>query len=66
LVYKDWSARCTGSKKYGEPNKEAVNLLKKKSRRVRRELRCVGPECRRVIEYKEKLLAEEARKGRSA
>jgi len=66
LVYKDWSVRCTGYKKYGEPTKEAVNLLKKKSRQLGRQLRCVGPECRRVIEYKEKLLAEEAQKGRPA
>ena len=63
LVYKDWSAKCTGYTKYGKPGTDGVGLLKKKSRQVKRQLDCEGPECSRVIKYKEKLTAEEATKA---
>ena len=63
LVYKDWSTKCTGYRKYGEPSKEMLNLLKKKSKQSKRQLECMGPECPRVIQYKEKLFTEEANKG---
>ena len=66
LVYKDWSVKCTGYKKYGESSKDTISLLKKKNRQLKRQLACVGPECYRVIQYKEKLLAEEAKKGPEA
>ena len=65
MVYKDWSTKCSGYRKYGEPSKEILNLLKKKSKRLKRRLECTGPECYRVIQYKEKLLAEEAEKAQS-
>jgi len=63
LVDKDWSAKCTGYQKYGEPSKEMLKLLKRKSKQLKRQLECVGPECSRVIQYKEKLLTEETDKG---
>ena len=66
MVYKDWSTKCSGYRKYGEPSKEILNLLKKKSKRLKRRLECVDPECCRVIQYKEKLFAEEAKKGARA
>ena len=65
MVYKDWSASCVGYSKYGEPGKEIVELLKDKSKKLRRHLACEGLECIRVIQYKDKLLAEEAEKGDS-
>ncbi len=65
LVYKDWSVKCTGYRKYGEPNKDVINLLKKKSKQLKRQLECEGLECYQVIQYKEKLFAEEAGKARS-
>jgi len=63
LVDKDWSAKCTGYQKYGEPSKEMLNLLKRKSEQLKRRLECAGPECSRVTQYKEKLLTEETDKG---
>jgi len=63
MVYKDWSAKCSSFKKYHKPGKETLNLLKKKSRQLKRELRCRGPECARIIQYREKLRAEENGKG---
>jgi len=65
LVYEDWSVRCTGYEKYGELDKDTIKLLKKRSRRLKRQLKCVGPECRRVIQYRDKLFSQEANKGRS-
>jgi len=62
LVYKDGTAKCTGYKKYGEPDKEILNLLKKKSGQLKRQLECAGSECSQVTQYKEKLFAEEAKK----
>jgi len=63
LVYKDWSTKCTGYKKYGQPSKEMLDLLKKKSKRSKRQLECTGLECPRITQYKEKLLSEEPGKG---
>ena len=63
LVYQDFSTKCTGYTKYSEPAKEITNLLRKKSKQLGRRLECEGPECRRVIQYKEKLVTEEADKG---
>jgi len=63
MVYKDGSVKCTAYRKYRQPSKEILNLLKKKSEQLKRRLECTGPECRRVIQYKEKLFTEEAKKG---
>ena len=63
LVHKDWSVKCTGYRKYGAPSKEILNLLKRKSKQLKRRLECTGRECRQVIQYREKLLAEEAKEG---
>ncbi len=63
LVYKDGSAKCIAYTKYGKPDKETLNLLKKKSNQLKRHLECEGPECRWVIQYRDKLFAEEAKKG---
>ena len=65
LLYKDGAATCTGYRKYGEPNKEIVNLMKRKSKQLKRQLKCEGPECYRVLQQKDKLFAEEAKRGRS-
>ena len=62
MVNKDWSTKCTGYQKYGEPSKEILNILKRKSKQLKRQLECTGPECSRVIQYKEKLISEETSK----
>lgn len=63
MVYKDWSTKCTGYRKYGEPGKDMLNLLNKKSKQLKRQLGCTGLECPRVTQYEEKLSTEEADKG---
>ncbi len=62
MVYKDWSLKCTGYDKYSQPGKETASLLKKKRKRLNRQLECRGLECERIIQYKEKLLSEEPSK----
>jgi hypothetical protein len=60
MVYKDWSTRCTGYKKYVEElNKETVKLLRKKARRLGRNLRCEGPLDHRVTDYRDRLVAQD-------
>jgi hypothetical protein len=59
LVYKDFSAHCTGYKKYNQPNDITRGLIKKKTRQLKRLLKCEGEQCPRVVSYKEKIQAEE-------
>ena len=61
LVYRDGSVKCIGYRKYGSPGKEAAKLLQEKSKQLERRLECQGPECSRVIQYRDKLFAEEAK-----
>ena len=63
LVYKDKSTKCTGYQKYREPDKETAKVIKKKSKQLKRQLECEGPECYRVIQYRDKLFAEETKEG---
>jgi len=61
MVYKDRSTRCVGYKKYIESiTKETAKELKKRAKKLGRELRCEGPECSRVIAYRDGVFAEEA------
>ena len=59
LVYKDGSAKCVGYGKYSEPDKDTVKLMNEKSKQLKRQIKCEGPECYRVIQYRDKLFAEE-------
>lgn len=63
LVYKDWVTKCTGYQKYMESGNSGNNHLKQKSRKLKHQLTCTGPECNDVIQYKKKLLSEETQKG---
>jgi hypothetical protein len=60
IVYKDWSTTCTGYKKYGEnPDKETTKIIKKKAKRLGRNLGCEGPLDHRVTDYRDRLKAQE-------
>ena len=65
MVYKDGTAKCVSCQKYRESDKELAKLVERKSKQLGRKLGCEGPECYRVIQYRDKLFAEEAKKGRS-
>ena len=60
MVYGDWATKCTGYKQYVENlTKERAKMLRRKSKRLGRDLRCEGPLDYRVTNYRDKLLAEE-------
>jgi len=59
MVYKDRSTRCVGYNKYIESiTKETVEELKRRAKKVGHELRCEGPECSRVIAFRDGIFAE--------
>jgi len=53
LVYKDGSVKCTGFKKYGDPESKEVAILSKNG------LKCLGPLCDYMKSYRQKLFKEE-------
>ena len=61
LVYKDTSVKCTGHQKYDTLDKEAARQLKRKSKQLKRQLRCEGLECYRMLQYRDKVLVDEDR-----
>ena len=63
IVQRDGSVRCVGFARYDKPDKVTAGLMKQKSRQLQRQLGCTGPECSRVIDYRDRLLAEEANKA---
>ena len=48
IVQKDGAVRCVGFARYDKPDKDTAGLMKQKSRQLQRQLKCTGPECRRV------------------
>ncbi len=59
IVQRDGSARCVGFARYDKPDRDTAGLMKQKSKQLQRQLKCTGPECRRVVDYRDRLLAEE-------
>jgi len=60
IVFADHSVRCTGYSKYGpEAKPEALAILKKKSRVLKRKLSCEGPQDYRVIDYKDSVFGQD-------
>ena len=60
MVYKDKAASCIACKTYYEPSTNISKLLAGKSKQLGRKLKCDGPECYRITQYRDKLFAEEA------
>lgn len=60
LIFKDFSVRCTGYKKYSQPNDLTINIIREKSRKSKKLIKCQGEQCSRVTEYKNNIQAEEA------
>jgi hypothetical protein len=60
LIFKDFSISCTGYKKYSQPNDLTINIVREKSRKLKKLIKCQGEQCSRVTEYKNRIQAEEA------
>jgi hypothetical protein len=50
-----------GCKKYNEPDDITRSTIKEKGRKLRRPVKCECEQCSRVIQYKERILAEETK-----
>lgn len=59
LLHSDGTMRCTGFRKYNEPNSLTRSAMREKIRRFNKRIKCEGENCPRVTQYKEKILAEE-------
>ena len=66
IVNGDGTARCTAYNKYGRPSRETARLVRARGKRLGRQLACVGPECARLLQYRDRLLAESGEKGAKA
>jgi len=58
IVNKDGIVTCTGRQKYSNPDKEAANELKKRSRKRGKSLVCKGDACAKVTRYRDELLSK--------
>jgi hypothetical protein len=61
IIYKNGTSKCTGCKKYSKPDKETSNLIRAKSKRLGKQLKCAEPECHLLAQYRDRLFAEDAR-----
>ncbi len=59
MVYRDGSTRCTGCRKYTQPNDITRRLMREKARRLGRPITCEGETCPQISVYKEQIFAEE-------
>jgi len=64
LVNGDGTWNCTSYDKYGSPDKATARLLKNRGRQSGRKLACTGPECHRLIAYRDELLDERDMAGK--
>jgi hypothetical protein len=62
LVYRDGTTRCTGCLKYGRPNDVTRQLIRAKTRCLKRPIRCEGEKCPRISDYKDQIFREDAPK----
>lgn len=58
LIYKDYSAHCTGCRKYEKPDQVTLRLIKAKKRRLKRAPKCEGEGCARLASFKQEIAAE--------
>jgi hypothetical protein len=65
MVHRDWSVRCTGYRKYRESGAGQA-VLRKRGKKLKRNLECTGPICHRALQYRDKLMAEESARGAQA
>jgi len=63
IVQKDGMVRCVGFARYSAPDGDTARLIKQKNKRLNRQLKCTGPECKRVVGYRDRLFAEEVKQA---
>lgn len=63
IVYKDWSVKCTGCMNDDQIGGRSGRLVRRGKRTSKRQTKCLGPQCKQVTEYRDKLHSQELRKG---
>jgi hypothetical protein len=58
VVLRSGTVHCTGYRKYEQPNDITRTLVKEKTHRLKRAVKCEGEDCPRVTGYKNQILAE--------
>ena len=61
LVFRNGATRCTGCQKYQHPNDITRQVIRAKTRRLKRQISCEGENCPRISVYKDQILGEEAK-----
>jgi len=59
VKYDEKSVVCTAYPKYGQPYKKLTSRMAGRSQKLGRHLKCEGPMCRRMVEYRNRLFAED-------
>ena len=59
MVYPDGTVKCASYTKYGATDKKTLANIEKRAKKLRIELKCDGPQCKRVTDYRDKIMAEE-------
>jgi len=59
MVYPDGTAKCASYTKYGVTDKKTLANMEKRTKKLGIASKCEGPQCRRVIDYRDKIFSEE-------
>ncbi len=59
MVSPDGSVKCASYAKYGATDKKTLAAIDKKAKKSGMTLKCEGPQCRRITDYRDKIMAEE-------
>jgi len=59
MVYPDGSVKCASYAKYGATDKKTLAAIEKKVKKTGLTLNCEGPLCRRITDYRDKIMSEE-------
>ncbi|AII59580.1 MAG: hypothetical protein QQM50_07135 [Dehalococcoides mccartyi] len=66
IVKDDGSVRCTAYDIYGSPSRDTLKEMSKRAKKCGHGLKCEGPLCHRVINYRDKIMNEERGQNESA
>jgi TATA-box binding protein (TBP) (component of TFIID and TFIIIB) len=58
IVHSNGAVNCTGCRKYDQPNDMTRILVKEKTRKIKRAVKCEGESCPRVTGYKNQIQTE--------
>ncbi|PPD58838.1 hypothetical protein [Dehalogenimonas etheniformans] len=59
MVYPDGTAKCASYTKFGATDKKTLAKLETRAKKLRINSKCEGPQCRRITDYRDKIMAEE-------